>query len=65
MDGKSANLDEQYSQGKKYLEYMQSKNPLTEEQKRKVETTNGVLWFSLRNCVEWFRKVLQMHSSEV
>ena len=42
MDGTSANFEEQYSQGKKYQEYMQPKNPLTEEQMKKVKMIKAV-----------------------
>lgn len=42
MDGTSANFEEQYSQGKKYQEYMQSRNPLTEEQMKKVKVMKAV-----------------------
>lgn len=42
MDSTSANFEEQYSQGKKYQEYMQPKNPLTEEQMKKVKVVKAV-----------------------
>ena len=42
MDGTSANFEEQYSQGRRYQEYMQPKNPLTGEQMKKVEPVKSL-----------------------